>query len=777
MALKTFGLSVVIGGVVASSFKNSFKSTNSSLSQMRNNIKGMNNTKLAIKKFKTLSKDTTKNKKALDELGYSLKKVGIDTKNLDRDTRKFRLSLINLKKASRVQIKIDGIKNQFAAQKASIVGIGASLYGMTSIVSSANDVLKSQGEIKSLGIGKKGIDAITKAGHEMSLQFGQITAPEFIKASYDIKSGIASLSDEGVKNMTRMAAVTAVATKSSTAEMTKLYALGYGIFREDFSSDMDFGNKFSGAIAGAVQAFRTDGSDLSRGISNIGASAKAMGVSLEEELSIIGLSKGAFDSASEAGSGYRAFLDGTGKAQKELGLEFVDANGKMLPMVDILGKIKDKYGDLDLSEIDQLKKAFGSSEAVKTITALLPKTEALAKAQKNLKKSMDGGLSKSEQMAAAMDSGYGFEKMGNAMKYMSFTIGKAVVPAVDTLATALGGIAKGISWLDEKVPVLFPILSGLAFGFLGVVTVLKSYTLAKLGFSLATNTLKKAIFLETAANNMSALSFNRKSIAMAMSSAKAKTLALWDGIVAVKTKAMTLWTMRGAAAQKVAAVAGGTLSLAIKGVGLAFKFALGPIGWVIAGVGLVVSGLVWAYNKFDWFKNGVDKVWGYVKTIFKWSPMGLLMQGFGKAFDWLSSKFEWFGSAVDKMKSIGSTVGSWFGFGGDDKEEKKETPQAANNPKFEPAKAMKKVAASAVVATQLAAAPVTTTAPELNTYNNVVQKQELQKQERVSSSNNTYSITVQVQSGNPQDIANEVKKAIAQMESSRKNRSFEDEEV
>ncbi len=769
MGLKTFGLSVVIGGAIGSSFKTSFKTANGSLTNMRNNIKAMEKTKFQMKSFQALSKDANANKDELYRLSASLKKAGIDVRHLDRDSRNFRLSLIKLKKASKIQIKIDGAKEQFAMQKAAIVGIGASLYGVTSIVRSANDVLKSQGEIKSLGIAKAGIDSITNAAHKMSLQYGQITAPEFIKASYDIKSGIASLSDEGVKNMTKMASVTAVATKSSTAEMTKLYALGYGIFREDFSSDMDFGKKFSGAIAGAVQAFRTDGSDLSRGISNIGASAKAMGVSLEEELSIIGLSKGAFDSASEAGSGYRAFLDGTGKAQKELGLEFVDANGKMLPMVDILGKIKDKYGDLDLSEIDQLKKAFGSSEAVKTITALLPKTEALAKAQKNLKKAMDGGLSKSEQMAAAMDSGYGFEKMSNAMSYMSFTIGKAVAPAVDMLATALGGIAKGIAWLDEKVPGLTSVVSGLAFGFLGVVTVLKSYTLAKLGFSLATNTLKKAILLESAANNISALSFNRKSIAMALNGIKTKALSFWSGALTLKTKALTLWTSRSAIAQKGAAAASVVFATAMKGVN--FVLRMNPIGLVVTAIGVLVGGLVWAYNKFDWFRSGVDKAWGFVKTIFKWSPIGLLMQGFGKAFDWLSSKFEWFGSAVDKMKSVGSSIGSWFGFGGDDKEEKKETSQAANNPKFEPAKAMKKVAASAVVATQLAAAPT------ISSPASVVQKQEMKKQERVTSSNNTYSITVQVQSGDPKAIAQEVKRVIAQMESSRKNRSFNDEEI
>ena len=805
MALKTFGLSVVIGGAIGSSFKTSFKTANGSLANMRNNIKAMDKTKFQIKSFQALSKDANANKEELYKLSTSLKKAGIDVKHLDEDSRHFRLSLIKLKKASRIQFKIEGLKEQFASQKAAIVGIGASLYGVTSMMRSANDVLKSQGEIKSLGITKAGIDSITKAASKMSLQYGQITAPEFIKASYDIKSGIASLSDDGVKKMTKFAATTAVATKSSTEEMTKLYALGYGIFRKDFGSDMDFGKKFSGAIAGAVQAFRTDGADLSRGISNIGASAHAMGVSLQEELAIVGLSKGMFDSASEAGSGYRAFLTGVGKAQKELGLTFTDSEGKMLPMVEVLKKIKDKYGDnIKSLEVQQeLQKAFGSQEAVKIVNALIDKTDDLTKSQKNLKKAMDGGLSKSEQMAKAMDSGYGFEKMSHAMSYMSFTIGKTLEPAINMLATALGGIAKGIAWLDEKVPVLMPILSGLAVGFLGVVTVLKSYTLAKLGFSLATNTLKKAVLLESGANNISALSFNRKSIAMTLSGIKTKTLSLWSGTLAMKTKLMTLWTTRSAIAQKGAALASGGLKIAM--AGLNFVMSANPIGLVVLAIGGLVTGLVWAYNKFGWFRDGVSKAWGFVKTIFKWSPMGLLMQGFGKAFDWLSSKFEWFHSAVDKMKSIGSTVGSWFGFGGDDKkktvskDEQKNLSNAfhsepVNNKKFQSANAMKKVAVATAMTTSLVAGqPVSTSVQNTqnkklavqnikndkrvqNTYKNVRNTQSKNSKSQVSS-NNTYNITVQVQSGDPKAIAAEVKRVIAQMESSRKNRSFNDEEI
>ncbi len=822
MALQEFGIGVVIGGLVASSFKNSVKYASTSITQIDKDVKKLSRTKLDIKTFKELSKDASKNRVKLAQFGRSLKNAGIDTKNLDRDTKLLRLSLVHLKKASKIQIKIDSNKAQFAQQKASIIGIGASLYGVTKMIGSANNVIKAQGEIKSLGITEKGINAITKAGNEMSLQFGQITGPAFIKASYDIKSGIASLSDEGVKDMTKMAATTAVATKASIADMTKLYALGYGIFREDFSSDMDFGKQFSGAISGAVQAFRTDGADLSAGISNIGASAKAMGVSLEEELAIVGLSKSAFNSASEAGSGYRAFLDGTGKAQKELGLKFVDANGKMLPMVQILQKIKDKYGKLDLAEIDELKKGFGSSEAVKTITALLPKIDALESAQKNLKKSMNGGLSKSQQMAAAMDSGYGFEKMSNAMDYMGFTIGKVLSPAVDVLATGLGGIAKGLNWVDEKAGWLIPTVVGLGAGILGVITILKVATLTQLGYSLVMNTLKKSVLLNSAANFRNMMSLNRVSVATTLANTKTKAYSLWQGITATKTKLVTLATNLYGRALMFSGVTLGSLGAKMKAFSIisalttakttAFSIATkmatagqwlfnvaisaNPIGAMIAGVALLGAGLVWAYNKFDWFKNGVDAVWSGIKVLFSWSPVGLLMKGFGSAFTWLESKFSWFKNSVDGMKSMASGIGDFLGFSSEEKKKKEinevenienttSTKKEVNRVDF---KGLKKAVAPIALSATLAASPMSIPEHKLNTQNlDIPTHKEIQTirenntQNTLNSSSTlapvTKNYTIQVTVQNPSssiDIAEAVKQAIKDIEAGDRENSMED---
>ena len=83
------------------------------------------------------------------------------------------------------------------------------------------------GELASLGV--KDLGAVEEAAKSFSDQWAGTTKADFISAAYDIKSGISSLSDEGVAEFTSLAALTAKATKSTAAEMTSLFATGYGI--------------------------------------------------------------------------------------------------------------------------------------------------------------------------------------------------------------------------------------------------------------------------------------------------------------------------------------------------------------------------------------------------------------------------------------------------------------------------------------------------------------------------------------------------------------------
>ena len=233
---------------------------------------------------------------------------------------------------------------------------------------------RALGELSSLGI--QDLDALEDAARSFSDQWAGTTKADFITAAYDIKSGISSLTDEGVAQYTTLAGVTAKATKSTIGEMTDLFATGYGIYKDFYSdlSDMEFGEMFSAGIAESVRAFKTSGSGMAQAIKTLGASATTAQVPLEEQLAILG-SLQATMSGSEAGTKYKAFLRSAAKGGEALGLSFTDANNQLLSMPEILELLRGKFGDtMDAAEKMELQKAFGDAEAVALIDLLYNKT-------------------------------------------------------------------------------------------------------------------------------------------------------------------------------------------------------------------------------------------------------------------------------------------------------------------------------------------------------------------------------------------------------------------
>ncbi|HBE4561965.1 TPA: phage tail tape measure protein, partial [Escherichia coli] len=132
----------------------------------------------------------------------------------------------------------------------------------------------------------------------------------------------------------------------------------------------------------------------------LGASAKAAGIDAAEQFAVLGQLQATM-SGSEAGTKYKAFLAAVGSAQKKLGLNFVNKDGTMKSVVEIMKLIRGKFGDLSkVADSDLLKSAFGSDEAVAMIKLLNADIGGLEKniaTLGNIK-----GMDKAVEMAQAM---------------------------------------------------------------------------------------------------------------------------------------------------------------------------------------------------------------------------------------------------------------------------------------------------------------------------------------------------------------------------------------
>lgn len=340
------------------------------------------------------------------------------------------------------------------AQKAgaALAGIGAGI--ATACVGTVTSTFETQdalGELSSLGV--TDLKAVEDAAKSFSDTWAGTTKSDFITASYDIKSGIASLTDEGIAQFTELAALTGKATKSTTEEMGSLFATGYGIYKGAYEdlSDLEFGEMFSAGISTAVKNYKTAGSEMASSISALGATATNNKVPLEEQLAILGQLQTTM-SGSEAATKYKSFLNQAASAGEKLGLSFVDANNQLLSTPEILTELKGKYGDtIDAVEKQQLKAAFGTDEAVAMIDLLYNDIDGLTGGIDSMAESMGKGSAVTKEMAEAINNtpAQKFEVLKQQIHNNAEELGKGLLPVLNGALDRVNGlIQKGSAWIS-----------------------------------------------------------------------------------------------------------------------------------------------------------------------------------------------------------------------------------------------------------------------------------------------------------------------------------------
>lgn len=336
----------------------------------------------------------------------------------------------------------------------------------------AIEIDRKIGEVKSLGVVQKDLDKLEKTALSFSAQYGK-SATEFIGASYDIKSAMGDIDGDQLSDITNSSAVLAAATKADTATITNYMGTMYGVFK-NHADEMGVGiwsKTVAGMTAQSVEMFKTTGSGMSSAFTSVGADATSAGIAMEEQMAILGTLQSTM-SGSEAGTKYRAFIGGVSKAQDKLNLSFTDSQGEMLPMLDILDKLKGKYGDtLDVAESAELKEAFGTKEASAMIKLLMADTDGLAASIETLGDVQ--GMAKAEEMAAAMTDQW--QRLESVWFAVRASIFGAVLPSINAvIGTMADGMMVIVGWIDE-FPILGEIigwvaLAGLSLG--GVVAAL-----------------------------------------------------------------------------------------------------------------------------------------------------------------------------------------------------------------------------------------------------------------------------------------------------------------
>lgn len=615
---------------------------------------------------------------------------------------RFQVGLIDQisKPLGNIQRQLNDVTNTYRqgthtmmAGAAGMVGAG---FALQQALMPAIEMDRALGEVKSLGVADDQLKTLAQTAMKFSVEYGK-SATEFVAASYDIKSAMGSMTGDELAGVTRSSAILAAATKADTATITNYMGTMYSVFKDqaDRIGKDNWAEQVAGMTAKSVEMFKTTGQGMSDAFKGVGALGKTHGVAIQEQMAVLGLLQGSM-SGSEAGTRYKAFMNGVVKAQGKLGMAFTDSNGKMLPMFDIMSKLRNQFGDLDSLEIDQIKQAFGSDEAVLLITDLIGKTGDLQSSVKELNDASN--LNTAIKMAHSMTDQW--ERLEQGVFAVRTAFGAALLPSLLPVVSSLAdGAMEIIEWTE-----MFPNLTKY-IGFAGMAIL--GAAAAGGAFTLMMGVGKQA--MATYMLMMNGITLAQKAYSIVTQFARAQLLALniMMNVYGVKTKLVAAgqWLLNSAISASAAIY--GTATTALTWLGRAFmtgtmsalKFTAAlltnPIFLIATGVAaavVVVGALIYYWD--DLKASFGDTTWFQVLE----GALTLITMPFRAMFEFIKAGWQWvmsgftdtsgfafIGEMADSMRNIFGSVFSWFteklagiweslkglvdwlpGFGGDD---------------------------------------------------------------------------------------------------------------
>ncbi|WP_051258215.1 phage tail tape measure protein [Desulfovibrio cuneatus] len=384
-------------------------------------------------------------------------------------------------KLGKLQKTFSSMRKQAGGELRNLMGGAMAAWGgvtsLKQIMQPAIEMKRALGEVESLGVAADGLDELRKMSTSFAFDFGG-AATDVVRSAYDIQSAIGGLTGKELASFTQAGGILAKGTKANVATITGYMGTMYGVFEKDANAmgKAAWVEQLAGRTAYAVKVFKTNGEQFSAAFTGLGADATAAGVSAAEQMAVLGQLQTTMGGG-EAATKYKAFLRGVGNAQKELGLKLTDKSGNMLGIVDIMDKVRGKFGNsISVKEGDVLKKAFGSDEAVSMINLLLNKTDALKTNISDIGniKGMDGARTMARSMTDV------WQRWNAGVSVTTANFGSKMLPMLERFTTAGLEKLKVLNGWIEKYPrvarLVGMVLIGLAAtaAVLGVITVLAS---------------------------------------------------------------------------------------------------------------------------------------------------------------------------------------------------------------------------------------------------------------------------------------------------------------
>lgn len=468
---------------------------------------------------------------------------------------------------------------------AAVWGVAQSIAG---VVGPAYEMNAALAEVGSKGVAEDALKRLSGEAMRFSMRYGK-GAVDVVRSSYAMKGAMAGLSDLDLPRVTIAANTLAAGVKASGEEAGEYIGAMASRFNAELSSlgHVRFAEELAGKTAYMVQNFGVKMQTMQELIEGTKSAGADFGVSLDEQFAVLGTLSRTL--GTEASGIYEQFLRSAPAAAEKLGMSFVDATGKMLPMGDILQKLQSKYGQSiegNVKAQQALDAAFGGGADV--IKKLYGQQDKLNRSITELGR--NDGMKRVQEMAARMAEPW--ERIKATFFAIRVAIGNRLIPILSPLMNRIADVGtKFARWLD-----MFPniarwlgyiTLGVLSFGLAGAAVniVMGVFGFTMMGLAAIAKVLGGAWKLLLWTLNLLRPSLLTTRIGLAALWIQSKLLALWTGVCRI---ALAAWNI----ALKAGAIAMRVYGAATMFAGAAMQFLMSPITLIIAGLALLAVG-VW----------------------------------------------------------------------------------------------------------------------------------------------------------------------------------------
>jgi len=272
----------------------------------------------------------------------------------------------------------------------------------------------------------------------------------------DAASAMVELAKAGLTTTQTMAAVKGVLQLSaagniSNARAAEVAANSLNMFNLNAAET----TRVADLLAAAANASSAEIEDVADALQMSGAVYASAGVPIENLTAMISEMANAGIKGSDSGTSLKQMLlslqaptDKAAKLMQQYGIDIYDAQGKLLPMAEIIDAFSTQLGGLsDETRNAALATIFGSDAVRAANVVLMGGVEAYDKMTQAV---TDQGAA--SRLAEARMQGLNgkIENMKSAIETASLALGEAVADPVTKLAEAVTGLANGFSDLDPK---------------------------------------------------------------------------------------------------------------------------------------------------------------------------------------------------------------------------------------------------------------------------------------------------------------------------------------